>query len=351
MILHPPEQGYQQTFWVAAHGATPAFTVSTRDGVYFASGQPLSGRRAALADYIRRLLEELPDGPSIAFVGEFRPNAADYYEVTETGRVVAHATSMREAARRKDNIAYRDARRRLYRAIDQMTERDDEEDAGADTVAMCEGGCGPAAGSDPDGVPLCAKCIRAGNDEALREIAELVGYDDEGSLVDKVRESIAGSSTINDELISLRDHEREWIEWAEQLVANHPERANMLQSHDLRAAISDKLSGLLPSPSVPAAEGALLLCTGCATEVRVTSVRCAACATCASLSATVQPLAGAVTEAEVEAGATALCDGFRAVHVDDDHQQPFDKCTEEGKNVWRGLANLTIRAAREVPSV
>jgi len=49
--------------------------------------------------------------------------------------------------------------------------------------------------------------------------------------------------------------------------------------------------------------------------------------------------------AGVDAGARALCDGFRAVHVDGDDYQPFDKCTEEGKNVWRGLANLTIRAA------
>lgn len=50
-------------------------------------------------------------------------------------------------------------------------------------------------------------------------------------------------------------------------------------------------------------------------------------------------------DAAVEAAARALCDGFRVVHIDGENYQLFDNCMEEGKNVWRGLAKLTIAAA------
>jgi hypothetical protein len=52
-----------------------------------------------------------------------------------------------------------------------------------------------------------------------------------------------------------------------------------------------------------------------------------------------------VTEAMREAGARALCEGFRVTHFDGDEYAPYDGCSEEGKNVWRGLANLTLTAA------
>lgn len=42
-----------------------------------------------------------------------------------------------------------------------------------------------------------------------------------------------------DELVSLRIRVKEWEDWATGLIANHPDRANMLQSWDLRAAIED----------------------------------------------------------------------------------------------------------------
>jgi hypothetical protein len=49
-----------------------------------------------------------------------------------------------------------------------------------------------------------------------------------------------------------------------------------------------------------------------------------------------------ITDAMREAGARALCEGFRATHRDGDEYAPYDRCTEQGKNVWRGLANLTL---------
>jgi hypothetical protein len=52
-----------------------------------------------------------------------------------------------------------------------------------------------------------------------------------------------------------------------------------------------------------------------------------------------------VTEAMREAGARALCLGFRMTHRDGDQYAPYDHCTEEGKNVWRGLASTTLHAA------
>lgn len=51
------------------------------------------------------------------------------------------------------------------------------------------------------------------------------------------------------------------------------------------------------------------------------------------------------SDAAVDAAARALCDGFRVVHIDGEDYQWFDNCTEEGKNVWRGLAKLTIAGA------
>jgi hypothetical protein len=52
-----------------------------------------------------------------------------------------------------------------------------------------------------------------------------------------------------------------------------------------------------------------------------------------------------VTDEMREAGARALCLGFRMTHRDGDQYAPYDHCTEEGKNVWRGLANTTLHAA------
>lgn len=57
------------------------------------------------------------------------------------------------------------------------------------------------------------------------------------------------------------------------------------------------------------------------------------------------PVVPVVTSEIIDAGARALCDAFRVTHRDGDDYAPFDQCQEEGKNVWRGLANTTIRAA------
>lgn len=57
-----------------------------------------------------------------------------------------------------------------------------------------------------------------------------------------------------------------------------------------------------------------------------------------------------VTDEMVERAARALCGAFRTVHVDGDDYEPFDLCREEGKNVWRGLANMTLTAALTTPA-
>jgi hypothetical protein len=63
-------------------------------------------------------------------------------------------------------------------------------DAADEPVSMCEAGCGPAATSDTEGIPLCEDCAADLNREVLREIAALVEYEGDGDIVDAVRAKI-----------------------------------------------------------------------------------------------------------------------------------------------------------------